>query len=405
MRKLLIIAKHEYAKIVRRRSFILGTLAMPVFFIAIMVLSVLFTVSGTDRRPLGYVDQSGLLKAAIVPTETPRGEKLIEIRAFPTDAAARAALEANEIQGYYVLPADYLSTLEAKLMYWDKVPADTLQRDFRYFMRVNLTAQLPTSVQTRAIEGAEVVARSADGRQEISGGGFFNFVLPFFVGFFFIITVMGAGGYLLQAVTDEKENRTVEVMATSVTSEQLIGGKALGLIGVALTQIAILIVVVVLGIMIGSRFIDFLREVSVPWSLLLTILLFFVPSFALIAGMMIAVGASVTELQQGQQLVGVLNMLFTMPYFFVVVFFTAPNSTLATILTLFPTTAFTTITLRWGVASIPAWEMIVSWLLLVVSGGLMVWAAARVFRVGMLRYGQRLDFKGMLQAVGGKAQR
>lgn len=404
MRKLLIIAKHEYSKIARKRSFVLGTLAMPVFFIAIMVLSVLFTVSGTDRRPLGYVDQSGVLTNAVVPSETARGEKLIELRGFADEAAARAALTAGDIQGYYVLPADYLSTHEVKLMYWDKIPADTLQRDFNYFMRVNLAAQLPPAVQTRAIQGAEVVARSADGRQEISGGGFFNFVLPFFVGFFFIITVMGAGGYLLQAVTDEKENRTVEIMATSVTPEQLIGGKALGLIGVALTQIAILIVVVVLGITIGSRFIDFLREVSVPWSLLLTIVVYFVPSFALIAGMMIAVGASVTELQQGQQLVGVLNMLFTLPYFFVIVFFTAPNSTLATILTLFPTTSFTTITLRWGVASIPVWEMIVSWVLLVASSGLMVWAAARVFRVGMLRYGQRLDVKGMLQAVRARAQ-
>ena len=404
MRKLMIIARHEYTKIARKRSFILGTLAMPVFFVAIMVLSVLFTVSGTDRRPLGYVDQSGVLTAAIMPTETARGEALIGIRAFANDDAAKAALTAGEIQGYYVLPENYLSSHEVKLMYWDKLPADTLQRDFNYFMRVNLVTQLPQNVQTRAIGGAEIVARSADGRQEISGGGFFNFVLPFFVGFFFIMTVMGAGGYLLQAVTDEKENRTVEVMATSVTSEQLIGGKALGLIGVALTQIAILIVVVVLGIVIGSRFLDFLREVSVPWSLLLTILVFFVPSFALIAGMMIAIGASVTELQQGQQLVGVLNTLFTLPYFFVIVFFTAPNSTLATILTLFPTTAFTTITLRWGVASIPVWEMIVSWLLLVASSGLMVWAAARVFRAGMLRYGQRLDFKSMLHAVRVKAQ-
>lgn len=404
MRKLLIIARHEYAKIARKRSFVLGTLAMPVFFIAIMALSVLFTVTGTDRRPLGYVDQSGLLAAASVPTETPRGEPLIAIQSFPTDDAARAALQAGEIQGYYVLSADYPSSPEMKLMYWDKVPAETLQRDFNYFLRVNLASQLPQTIQTRAVEGAEVVARSADGRQEISGGGFFNFVLPFFVGFFFIMTVMGAGGYMLQAVTDEKESRTVEVMATSVTPDQLIGGKALGLIGVALTQIAILIVVVVAGIVIGSRFIDFLRDISVPWSLLLTIVLFFVPSFALIAGMMIAVGASVTELQQGQQLVGALNMLFTLPYFFVVVFFTAPNSTLATILTLFPTTAFTTITLRWGVASIPAWEMIVSWLLLAASGVVMVWAAARIFRVGMLRYGQRLDLKSMLQAVRARAQ-
>ena len=242
-------------------------------------------------------------------------------------------------------------------MYWDKVPADTIQRDFNYFMRVNLVTQLPQAVQTRALNGAEIVARSADGRQEISGSGIFNFILPFFVGLFFMITVMGAGGYMLQAVTEEKENRTVEVMATSVTSEQLIGGKALGLIGVALTQIAILLVVVVLGIVIGSRYIDFLQDVSVPWSLLLTIVAFFVPAFALIAGMMIAVGASVTELQQGQQLVGVLNLLFSLPYFFVVVFFTAPNSTIATILTLFPTTSFTTITLRWGVASIPEWQI------------------------------------------------
>ncbi len=404
MRKLLVIAKHEYSKIIHKRSFLLGTLAMPVFFIAIMVLSVLFTVSGTDRRPLGYVDQSGVLANAVVPAETSNGEKMIEIRSFPDDTSARSALTAGEIQGYYVLPSDYPTSSEVKLMYWDKVPADTIQRDFNYFMRVNLVAQLPQAVQKRALNGAEIVARSADGKQEISGSGIFNFILPFFVGLFFMITVMGSGGYMLQAVTEEKESRTVEVMATSVTSEQLIGGKALGLIGVALTQITILLVVVVLGIVIGSHYIEFLQDARVPWSLLLTIVAFFVPAFALIAGMMIAVGASVTELQQGQQLVGILNLLFSLPYFFVVVFFTAPNSTIATILTLFPTTSFTTITLRWGVASIPEWQLIVSWLLLTASAGLMVWAAARIFRVGMLRYGQRLDIRGMLHAVRVKAE-
>jgi ABC-2 type transport system permease protein len=73
-------------------------------------------------------------------------------------------------------------------------------------------------------------------------------------------------------------------------------------------------------------------------------------------------------------------------------------------LTLFPTTSFTTITLRWGVASIPEWQLIVSWLLLTASAGLMVWAAARIFRVGMLRYGQRLNLRGMLHAVRVKAE-
>jgi ABC-2 type transport system permease protein len=303
-----------------------------------------------------------------------------------------------------VLPNDYLKTQDIQLYYWDKLPAETIQRDFDFLVRSKLVAGLPVDVQTRLRDGVELTARSADGQQEISGKSFINLLLPFFIGLFFMITVMGSGSYMLQAMTDEKENRTVEVMSTSVTPMQFIGGKALGLVAVALTQIAILIVVIVAGITIGARFIDVLQAVRVPWSLLLLIAAYFLPSFVLISGMMIAVGAAVTELRQGQQLVGALNMLFTLPYFFVVVFFTAPNSTLSTILTLFPTTSFITVTLRWGLATIPAWELIVSWVLLVASSGAMMWVASRVFRVGMLRYGQRLDLKSMLRALQGRAQ-
>ena len=114
---------------------------------------------------------------------------------------------------------------------------------------------------------------------------------------------------------------------------------------------------------------------------------------------MIAVGSMVTETRQGQQIAGALNMLFTLPFFFVVVFFSAPNSPLATILTIFPTTSFLTIALRWSMTTIPLWEMIVGWVLVTVSAIFMVWAASRIFRVGMLRYGQRLDLKSMLRAV------
>jgi ABC-2 type transport system permease protein len=115
--------------------------------------------------------------------------------------------------------------------------------------------------------------------------------------------------------------------------------------------------------------------------------------------MMIAVGSMVTETRQGQQIAGALNMLFTLPFFFVTVFFTAPNSPLATILTIFPTTAFLTIALRWGMTTIPLWEMIVGWVLVTASAMVAVRVAARIFRMGMLRYGQRLDVRSMLRAV------
>lgn len=403
MRKAWLVAQHEYRKIVRKRSFLLGTLGMPIFFVAIMAFSILAAVGGTNRSPLGYVDRSGLLAAPVMPKVDRRGEALIEIRAFADETAAKAALEAGQIQGYYVVPADYLNSLEITLYYWDQEPAEMIKNDFEHFLRANLVASLPGAVQQRALDGVELTVRSADGKQEVSSGGIANLILPFGIGFFFVFTVMNSAGYLLQAVTDEKESRTVEVMATSLTPEQLIGGKSVGLIAVALTQIVILAVVIGAGLAIGSRFLDALRDIRVPWSFLLAVALYFVPSYALIAGMMIAIGSAVTEVRQGQQIAGIFNLLFSAPYFFFVVFIGNPNSPLAVILTLFPTTSLTTITLRWGLTTIPTWQLIVGWVVLVGSAWLSVRAAARIFRVGMLRYGQRLDLRGMLAAVRTKA--
>ena len=70
-------------------------------------------------------------------------------------------------------------------------------------------------------------------------------------------------------------------------------------------------------------------------------------------------------------------------------------------MTLFPTTAFLTISLRWGLGTIPLWQLGVSWVILVAATLVMTWVAARVFRAGMLRYGQPLSLKGVVAAVTG----
>ncbi|NTU65302.1 MAG: ABC transporter permease [Chloroflexi bacterium] len=161
----------------------------------------------------------------------------------------------------------------------------------------------------------------------------------------------------------------------------------------------ILAATIAVSLIVGAQFIEALRAIAIPWSMFLTLAVFFVPTYALISGMMIAVGSMVTETRQGQQISGAISMLFTLPFFFMVVFFSAPNSPLATILTIFPTTSFLTIALRWGMTTIPLWEMIVGWVLVTASAVFMVWAASRIFRLGMLQYGQRLDVKSMLHAV------
>jgi len=400
MRKLWVVAKHEYLKILRKRSFLLGTLAMPLFFVGIMALTIVVIVAGEDQRPIGYVDQAGLLTTvtALPPNEND-GPNPVELQAFANEAQARAALEEGRIQAYYVLPADYLASRNVQLFYWDQQPRSSAQRRFNNLVRANLTTSLPADVAARAQQGIDLTARSVDGRQEVGGESIVNLFVPFFIGLFFSIVVVSSGSYLMEAVSDEKENRTIEVMATSMTPGQLIGGKAIGLMAVALTQIGVLAATVAIGLMVGAQFVEALQAISIPWSMLLTLALFFVPTYALISGMMIAVGSMVTETRQGQQIAGALSMLFTLPFFFTVIFFSAPNSPLATILTIFPTTSFLTVALRWGMTTIPLWEMVVGWVLVTASAVFMVWAASRIFRMGMLRYGQRLDLKSMLHAV------
>ena len=192
----------------------------------------------------------------------------------------------------------------------------------------------------------------------------------------------------------------MEMLITSMSPFQLIAGKAIGLIGVALTQIALWALSIAVVIVIAARFVDFLAGLTVPWSFLLVFALYFLPAYALIAGMMIAIGSVVTEVQQGQQISGILNLLFIAPFFFLPLILSNPNSPILVFLTLFPTTSFMTVALRWGLG-LPTWQIIASWVILVVTAALSIWFAARIFRRGMLRYGQRMEMREVIAALRG----
>jgi len=236
----------------------------------------------------------------------------------------------------------------------------------------------------------------------MSEGGIPSFLVPFVVAFFLFFAISTAGGYLLQAMTEEKENRTMEILATSVSPEQLMAGKALGLIAVSLTQILIWLTALFSGLWIAGRFISELQGLQLPWDMVIVAILYFLPSFVLVAGIMIAIGGVVTEQQQGQQIAGIINLLFIVPIFFLALIFENPESPLLVGLTLFPTTAFLTVMLRWGMTSVPLWQLVLSWVLLTLSALGSIWVAAKVFRIGMLQYGQRLSLKTIIQALRGQ---
>ena len=398
MRKVWLVAKHEYLTMVRKRSFALATLAFPVLIAGFLALSVWLAQGRSDNRPLGYVDLAGVL----VDGAWPAGDSEFSFLPFASEAAALTALQAGHIQAFYLLPAGYRQSGEVQLTALSETPPGAARRAFDAMLRASLLAGQPAEIQQRLAGGVNLTVRSLDSRREFSQSNFINLLLPFVAGFFFVYAVLSSAGYLLQAVTTEKENRTVEIMATTLAPDHLIAGKAAGLLGVALTQLAVWVAAIVLGLAIGVALEPALRTVQIPWTMLAVVLLYFLPSFALVGGMMIAIGSVFSEMQQGQQVAGILNLLFMAPFFVLIVIFANPDGPIAVAMTLFPTTSFLTVLIRWGLTTIPAWQLALSWLLLMASAALSVWAAARIYRAGMLHYGQRLSGTAIRAALRGQ---
>jgi ABC-2 type transport system permease protein len=394
-----LVAKHEYRRTVFRRAFVLVTLAIPLAMVAFIALAILVAIMGENNLPVGYVDNANILDVTRQPfSAMPTG---IKVQAFPDEEAALAALEGEEIQAFFVLPSDYPNTLQTDLYYLEEPPSNDVWRDFSTFVRANLVATYPDEVRIRLFEGPNITVHDIVSNREFSESSIINVILPFVATFFFFVAIMSASGYMLQVVADEKESRMIEVMITSVTPGQLIGGKTAGLLAAALSQLSIYVIVVVVGLTVAAPHVKVLQYITVPWTYLGVMALFFFPSYALISAVMVAIGGAVTKVREGQSVAAILNLLFLAPVFLLTVILENSAAPVLVFFTLFPTTAFMTISLRWGLSTVPLWQIGVSWVLLVATTIFMVWAAARVFRTGMLRYGQPLNLKAAVAVIRG----
>ncbi len=401
MRNLWLIAKHEYRETALKRAFLLFTFGIPLGMLALIVVAVMVEESGASPLPLGYVDHSGQLDLARY-AELPDPEDRVTLRAFADEASAQLALEQEQVQAVFVFPADYPTNIQTDLYFLDSPPEGGAWSDMDDFVRLNLVGDYPEDLRTRLFEGPDVTVHDLASGRTFSESGVVNIILPFVASFFLFFSTMSASGYLLGVVANEKENRTMEVLVTSVTPWQLIVGKALGLFSATLTQLAIYVVAAVVGLVIGGRFVPELQQVQIPWAYIGLMAAFFLPTYLLISGLMIAIGSSVSELEQGQQVAGLLNLLFILPIFFTPLLFENPGSPPLVALTLFPTTAFLAVSLRWGLGTVPVWQLALSWGLLVTTAALTIGAAARIFRMGRLHYGQPLSLKAALVAIRGR---
>lgn len=399
MHNIWLVARHEFRRTVIRRGFILMTLAIPVAIAVLFGAIILVEQYSRGQTAVGYVDHARLLNPALYDAE--EADAGVRFVAFSDEASAQAAIEQETIDAFFVLPADYPQTLETDLTYRDSPPGNNVWNAFDDFVRHSLVASQPTDIQTRLLEGSEMRIHDVASGRTFQVDSLLNFVLPFAAMMVFILATMAAAGYMMQVVTDEKESRTMEVLITTVTPGQLISGKSLGLLAAALTQLLIYILAGVAILIVARPAVPALQGQSIPWDYVLVLVLYFLPTYALISAIMVAIGSAVTDVQQGQQVAGILLLIFVVPVFVTPLILEDPSRPLVTFFTLFPTSAFLTILLRWGIGTIPLWQLALSWSILVASAALMFWAAARIFRAGMLQYGQPLSLKTAVAAVRG----
>lgn len=393
MNKVWLVAGQEYRRHVFTRRFILvGLLSIPMVVVLMVGLILLVFSLETNLTPIGYVDQSGLL-ADPLPAPTPEApDKPVPIEEFASESDARTALDEGRIQAYYVLPEDYLSSGSLRVYHIEDLKSPA-RSQFYQFLTVNLLKNSDPQVAQRLVEGNEFIVQSPDHSRSISSKDWFKVILPMVAGVAFIIAMFSTGGYLMQAVTEEKENRTMEVIITSVSPNQFMFGKIIGDTGVGLTQISLWLVFIIVPILLLQDKVSFLQGFQVaPQTLLLLGLVMF-PAFILVSALMAAIGATVAEAREGQQMVGLISLPIWIPYMLMGVILENPNSPIAMALSLFPLTAPLTLLMRDGLTILPAWQIAVSSITQIVCAAGAIWVAGRAFRLGMLRYGQRLKWR------------
>lgn len=392
MTKFWRVAWHEYSRHVFRKRFLFALFSLPLLVLFTIVMVIAIIIMDTSSKPVGYIDHSGLLVNPVSPPRVKWPEQFVQMLAYEDESSANADLQAKKIQAYYIIPEDYLQTGLATVIYLDKLKVSD-QEQFDSFLKANLLANQPPNIANRILDGSQLIIRSTDKSREVSQEHIINIILPFLAGILFIVAISTSSGYLMQAVVEEKENRTMEIMVTSVSPGQLMSGKVIADIAIGVTQLFVWAIFIILALVIGKNYIPSLGGIQFSGEMIGVILAVMVPAFIMISGLMAAVGATVSEASEGQQIMALFTIPTWLPYLFIGVFIQNPNSPLAIAMSLFPLTAPMTIIIRLSFTTIPIWQMIASVTILVISAIGSVWLAGRAFRLGMLRYGQRVHWK------------
>lgn len=266
-------------------------------------------------------------------------------------------------------------------------------RDAIIDARIRASGQDPAAVRGLMERPAGIAqAWTPTGPQRTAGAA--QFIIPYAFMMLLWIAVMTGGQYLLTSTIEEKSNRIMEVLLSAVSPMQLMLGKILGQMAVGL-----LILVVYVGLAAGGLLI--MRPEALPplGNIGLLLCYFFIAYFTL-AALMAAIGSAVTELHEAQSLMGPVMLTLMVPLIASPSIISQPNGTFATVASFIPPLSPFVMVLRLPTAEgVPTWQIAATLAIGLASVALFAWAAAKIFRIGVLMYGKPPNLATLIKWV------
>jgi ABC-2 type transport system permease protein len=431
MKNLKLIISREYLTRVKKKSFIITTLVTPLAIgLFVFVLGFILNYSDGEEQTIAVVDQSGIFNK---PADLARsGSTSFEL----TDATVeelKATFEENGFDAILYIPEIKNLYAQTHTIFFYSEKSPTLDLEMAIGNRVknkirnykidvlNLDkkelAALETSVDIDPepiIEGEKDQSKHTNLVAAGIGG---------FMGFIMYMAVFIYGMMVMRSVMEEKTNRIVEVMISTVKPFELMLGKIIGVGGVGLTQLAIWAVLIPIIQITASAFwgidtseltsldpsIDqeeimgdfamIMAEISNQnwWSIIPLFLFYFIGGYLLYASLFAAVGSAIgDDITEGQALTIPITIPVAIAFYIMITAVQSPNSTLAVFSSIFP--LFSPIVMPARLAfEPPIWQLLVSMVVLIGTCIFFTWIAGRIYRIGILMYGKKASFKDLFR--------
>jgi len=415
-RQVRTVARREFLTTIRRKAFFVTLIGAPLYFVFVMGLSASGSIGEARKavqqlRVLGVVDSSGLLIDAEHAMHTPvptqdnpfasragvssGPERLVdtEVRFFPDQASAQAAVRDETIGQAVVIPPGYLEGAPIRRFARGRgIFSDAADRAVGRWLTSNLVRgrvepalaarvarPLDHEVAFKLDREGQFVTQSGD---DDLGGVFLPMIFTMTLGL--CITI--GGQYLVQGVVEEKESRILESLLCTVRPSELMAGKLFGLGSVGLLVIAVWGGVAAFAILPAIPTL----HIQLPPYILPVAFVYFLLGYLFYGGLMLGIGAVTNNMREAQQFSVWFSIANFAPIIILWKVLANPNGPLPMFLSMFPPTAATGMMMRLAAqgSSVPLWQIGVSVALLAGAAWLALTASTRIFRIGLLMYGK-----------------